>query len=243
MHTYNNTCPSCGRDKLSITILEDGTKLWNCFRSSCSYRGRASPDGVAYPVTRITYRRGNPFLGELLPLPAKHREMLATEFGFANDHLARARPMWSAAHQRIAFPLLDPLGRRQGWCLRSYTGAEPKALTYVDDESSRLSYYARGSDTALLVEDIPSAVRASPYLDSIAILGTSITEDDRLEISTHYDRIIIALDADATRQAILLQKENKLLFDNIDVMVLPCDIKDMPEEDVYELLGGLLSEP
>ena len=242
MNTYGNTCPSCGRDKLSITIREDGTKLWHCFSASCGHSGGRSPDGVIPPpCIRSVRKLGNPYREPLLPLQASQIEMLSNEVGFIPVHIAIARPCWANMVRRVAFPLLNYLGQRQGWCLRSYEQAEPKALTFVDAESTKLSYYTSDVNlrTAILVEDIPSAVRAAPYINSVALLGTSIASDERHELSEHFDHIIIALDADATANAIRLQGQLACLFKQVDVLMLPCDIKDMKESEICQLLKPL----
>lgn len=241
MNSYNNTCPSCGRDKLSITIREDGTRLFNCFRSSCNYRGASSPTGVVAPTIRPNHKIGNPYGGVLDPPPANVLSLLNDEVGFTPQHVTISRPCYSYPMKRVAFPLLSPSGSRQGYCLRSYTGAEPKALTYLNDNSSKLSYYHRFPDStsALLVEDIPSAVRAAIYMNSVALLGTSIPEYELHELAEQYSTVIIALDKDATADAIRLQRSMSLLFREVNVLMLPCDIKDLTEEEVCDLLTPL----
>jgi hypothetical protein len=192
-------------------------------------------------VPRTTQKIGNPYKGTLDPLAEHSLAMLKRNIGFLPLHITIARPQYAHGLGRIGFPVLAPNGTRQGWCLRSYTGMTPKALTFMDNGSTKLSYYKRhkGSDVAILVEDIPSAVRAAVYINSVALLGTSIAEDERLELAETFSRVVIALDADATATAIRLQRELSGLFKEVDVLVLPTDIKDLDEADVKELLEGL----
>lgn len=244
-NSYGNTCPSCYRNKYSLSTLEDGTELGHCFSASCGFNSCKRPTGVAYPsVIHITPERAsNPYQGEIVPLPPEQKTLLATEAGFNRTHLGISRPMYAALSGRVAFPLLSPTGNRQGWCLRSYEGLEPKALTYLDKGSSKLSHYnVHDSRAAILVEDIPSAVRAAPYINSVALLGTSLCEDDRNELGEHYDRLIIALDADASAQAIRLQRQLRLAVKECDVLILGMDIKDMEEGEVAQLLVPLGEE-
>jgi len=88
----------------------------------------------------------------------------------------------------------------------------------------------------LAVEDIPSAVRAARYVDTVALLGTGCNTDYATEISSMYRHIVWALDEDATGQALKLMRKHALLFETSRVLVLEEDLKDMKEERLCELL-------
>jgi DNA primase len=174
-------------------------------------------------------------------LPVEQRSVLEKAVGFTDCHITIAAPRWSASMQRIAFPMYGPLGERTGWVLRSFDNyVRPKALTFLQPNAQRLAYYYEhpDSDTVLLVEDMPSAVRAAPYINSIALLGTTLSDDAAFEIAQTFRHVIVALDADAAAQGIALQRRLRLLFSQTDVLLLPCDLKDMQEEELLHLLGG-----
>lgn len=239
--TVHTDCPACGRTKLYITRAEDGSGiLYNCFKSSCNIRGRINPTGVSYPnVIRVTPEepKGNPFVGKVHNLTNEQLEFLNQEVGFSEQHINVARPMYVQEQDRFAFPILNPVGQRQGWVLRAYDGRAPKALSFLDEGATRLSHYrCNDSSRALLVEDIPSAVRGSSYLNTVAILGTSIKSSDQLELQMRYDELIICLDADAVRQAVDLHRQLDLLFKRVTIVVPPCDLKDMTEAQLMEFL-------
>jgi hypothetical protein len=228
-------CPICAREKLSITRGLDGI-VYNCYRASCSARGFIPDSGVLQPHVVRTTRIGNPYLGEIVPLDVEQGACL----GFSIDNFLTARPMWSLGTERIAFPILSPKGSRRGWVLRAYDGRTPKALTYLNSDELRLSHYQKGKDKiAVIVEDIPSAVKAAKYMSAVALLGTSMDEDAIAELQANYDDIIIALDKDATRQAIALQRRVALRFNRVDVVLLPMDLKDMEEKDLCQFLTAL----
>ena len=103
-----------------------------------------------------------------------------------------------------------------------------------------MSYYgALPAGRTVIVEDIPSAARAARYGNAIALLGTGVGADYAGEIAAHRTRIVWALDADATAQALRLQRRYSLLFEESYVKVLRCDLKDMPEEELKQLMGEI----
>jgi hypothetical protein len=165
-------------------------------------------------------------------------DILHYSIGFEPTHFAISRAMWANLPQRVAYPIFGPRGNRQGWCLRSYlAGVTPKSLTYLDEGASKLSHYRRHDNrTAWLVEDIPSAVRASLFVNTVALLGTSIVDADLPELREHYDNVVICLDNDAIRQAIRLRTKIELMFRSVEIVVPLCDLKDMTEPQLEDFL-------
>ena len=233
------SCPACGESgKFSITATDDGGVLYHCFRASCSLHrgGRINGGGGSPRAVQGTRQRHRRWEGELAPLGADARRRIA---GFDEDHFTTARAAWAVAEQRVAFPILSPVGERRGWVLRSYLGASPKALTYLDREDSlRLSHYPRKRSMVVVVEDIPSAVRAARYMSSVALLGTSCNLESAEELARHYDHVVWALDADAVNQGRRLRREYNLVVRTSSVLLLAKDLKDMSEA---ELEGTLLA--
>jgi len=243
--TYE-TCPACGKKgKLALTKQEDGSGLlFHCFRPSCTLHkgGNAGgSSGVRNPlqpkVVRTTLR---PYTGTLVPLPSEEESTLHQQIGFSSEHLEIARPLWSPDFDRVAFPMFGPYGERKGWVLRSYRGAEPKALTFQESGDSKLCYYGNHKHRpTVVVEDIPSAVRASLYVNAVALLGTGLNKDVALELAAHTDSVIWALDNDAFDQGMRLHLRHRMLFSNSHVMYLGVDFKNMDEDDLSTMLGGL----
>lgn len=235
------TCPSCGRaKKLSISHLEDGSILYHCFRPLCALHrgGSITPNGVrtlSTKATTVTYVT-RPYTGVIESLPDEVKTPLYNELGFDDWHTEMGRPMWAPEDLRVAFPILNPMGTRDGWCLRSYSGQEPKSLTRMDVARPSHSYYGCNTGPTIVVEDIPSALRASRYLNSIALLGTGLGNDAAIEIAANRSDVIFALDKDATAQALRLQSRHRLLFNNSSVLFLGTDLKDMNEDDLAALL-------
>lgn len=235
-------CPQCGRaGKFMIVRDDDGSIGYRCFRNSCSFHGggtiRGSGGMLNFVRTRIK-KKFTPYTGELVPLTAEWVEYLGKEIGWYDQHFKIAKPYYSPEEHRVAFPIYSPMGIRRGYVLRSYSGDSPKTLTRMDCAEPHCSYYRThgASGHVIVVEDIPSAVRAAVYTNALALNGTSVGPDYVAEIAAHFKSVTFALDADATAQALKVQKKTKLMFEDSRVLVLEQDIKNMKEEELCDLL-------
>ena len=138
-----------------------------------------------------------------------------------------------------------PKYTQRGWVLRDIQGtARSKALTYLNEDETPLSWYKdhdkRGT---LLVEDIPSAVRASKYCNAVALLGTGVGLDRATEIDVCAPRpIVVALDQDATDQAFAIINRWNLLWGNVKILPLKHDLKDLQEKDLEILIRSRIDE-
>lgn len=237
-------CPFCqggrsGERSLNVTI-RDGLILYNCHRASCDEQGAIGSNRVVR-TTQKERKRPVRFEGELTHLPEEWVDYLERKIGFTVDHLNVSGAMLAVGENRVAFPIYGPMGIRRGWVLRSYEPFEQrKAMTYMDVPEPHLSYYRQNnSPHVVVVEDIPSAVRASMYADSVALCGSGCSTDYAGEIAAHYRHVVWALDQDATAQAIRLMRQHALLFETSKVLVLQEDLKDMKEEELCTIIGGL----
>ena len=88
----------------------------------------------------------------------------------------------------------------------------------------------------MVVEDIPSAVRAARYLNAVSLNGTECGDTDAIEIAQTCRDVIWALDNDALSNAVRLLQKHRLLFKTSRVLPLKKDIKDMDEESLDALL-------
>lgn len=198
-------CPSCrgggtGEHSLSVT-RDSGVLKWKCHRASCDWSGSSSSKRVDYgheggtrtPTTkgivgRIYYRDAD-------PLPPELVTYLKAKYSFNDAQLAHLG--WDPDVKRVALPVPTPEGELYGCVLRSESGDVPKALAYVEEDSIAV-FRNYSSKDVIIVEDIYSALRASEYMNAVAILGTHINEEridkiKELRCRRHY----LALDADA----------------------------------------------
>lgn len=242
-------CPTCGGGSsgeltLSVSVDDTGAVLWHCFRASCGASGRHGGGRLIRERHTPRQQTARPFRGELQTLTEDQACFLHERIGWTEQHISMARPRWAPEEQRYAFPVFGPMGTRRGYVLRSYAtniGSAPKALTRMDVEEPHLSWYRFASDTpvTIIVEDIPSAVRAAMYVNAVSLCGTGAGPDYVNEISAHAQNVVWALDADATRLAVKLHRYNSLLFRDSRVLPLEKDLKDMSEEELAEVLGGI----
>lgn len=238
-------CPACGggskaEKSLSISVDVDGTVRWNCFRASCDEHGRGGEQRRVQPRTRFEPRKQTvrPYEGELRWTTDEENAFLAEKIGWQEDHIVMARPKYAPEDDRYAFPIYSPINVRRGYVLRSYTGGEPKALIRAEIAEPYMSWYAPhdGGET-WVVEDIPSAVRLAKYVNAVALNGTGVGHDYAQELAAHAPNVVWALDADASALAVRTHRKHGILFDSSRVVILGEDVKDMPEEDIKELVG------
>ena len=233
--TVRTVCPACdggSTNERSLSLTREGeTILYNCFRAACGLHGAVG--GTRLVRTRLPRKvEVHPYTGELYPPDDEWLEFLHDRQGFEEYHMDVSGVM-IAEEGRCAYPIYDPMGRRRGYVLRSYDHRKPKALTRKDRAEPTLSWYLRhGTEYVLAVEDIPSAVRASKYVDSVALIGTGVSPDALQELAAHRRNIVWALDADATEQAIKMNRQHGVFFDSSRVMQLTKDLKDMTEEEL-----------
>lgn len=242
--TIREVCPTCGggssREKsLVVTRDDSGTLLWICHRASCSTKGNNSSQN--YPILSTnpqpTKKARKKFTGTTVPLREKHLEIIYKRWGIHEPQ----HWYWTPSHGgRVAMSIRSPKYTHRGWVLRDIMNRSPiKTLTYVDDGEEGISWYREHltADT-VVVEDIPSAVRASRYVNAVALLGTGVGLTRAQEIAEYSTgRVTIALDQDATSQAFKLARRYAGLWGDVGVLMLEKDIKDMKEEEVKKLLG------
>ena len=244
--TYRGPCPACGRAD-TFTVSRTGlTVVYNCYSTHCSVSGYLGGGRRRLEVTDDRKQRFHPFLGELRGLTSSQRKFLDQRIGWTEWHLALAEPMYAPTEDRFAFPVFGPMGVRRGWILRSYDPTCPprwKALTRMDFAEPHMSWYrSNPADTkVIVVEDIPSAVRATRYWpNAVALNGGGAGPTYIQEITAYCREVTWALDADATSTALKLQRKYSLFFDSSTVLVLNVDIKDMGEKELAVLAKGEL---
>jgi hypothetical protein len=241
-------CPTCGggsSGEVSLNLaVTDGVLLWKCHRASCTERGGYG-SGVSFvrtkPAPDQAESKTNPYEGAIEYLTPEWIEYLRDTIGWQEEHLEIGRPRLAVDENRVAYPIFSPLGARRGYVLRSYDrSVRTKTRTHMDVEEPHLSWYRpNDSATVVVVEDIPSAVRASLYTDAVALCGAECNTEYAAEIAAHYNHVVWALDADATAQAIRLKRDHALLYDTSHVLVLEKDLKNQTEEEISWTLSSL----
>lgn len=135
----------------------------------------------------------------------------------------------------------SPKYLHRGWVLRDiYNRSDVKALSFIDEGEEGISWYKNHVGAAtIIVEDIPSAVRASSVINAVALCGTGVGLSRATEIAEHAQNgILVALDQDATAESFRIARKWSLLWGDVAVIPLKRDIKNMDETEVQQLLGS-----
>lgn len=251
--TLRQVCPSCSggtksERSMTITRFPNNIVKYNCFRESCINHARGSflltKDGAlrvssqeSDHVLKHVRPKRKIFNGDTYLLTAAEEEYIWDKWGI------RKPPYWWHTPQyggRVAMSVRSFNYAHRGWCLRDIGGkAQSKTLMYVEEGETPLSWYRdRKMRGTILVEDIPSAVRASKHMNAVALLGTGCGLDRATEIQENASLpILIALDQDATDTAFEILKRWGLLWgEHVKVLPLKQDIKDLQEKDLEGLL-------
>lgn len=236
-------CPRCNggssvEKSLSIT-KEAGGVVWQCFRASCPEKGSTNPvsaheQSTIAPTAPVRKRRV--FTGTTEPLSEPQLRRIKNLWGIEDP------PYWYWTNDlggRVAMSIRSPKYTHRGWVLRDIRGVSRiKALTYVDEGQEGMSWYRTNPNApTVVVEDIPSAVRASRYVNAVALCGTGIGPTRAEEIGSYATLpVCVALDQDATKDSFRLANKWSLLWGDVKVLPLRKDMKDMKEDELCKLL-------
>jgi len=234
-------CPACqgGESRelsLSITLCEDASLKWQCFRAKCPMdKGGNGGKQVHHSSTPLVKKKRRVFEGKVSDMREEDKSWVKEHWGIEPEHWYYT-PEYGG---RIAMSVRSPKFVHRGWVLRDITGqARTKALTYIDEGQEGLSWYKTTPNApTIVVEDIPSAVKASKYVNAVALLGTGIGLDRAIEIAANSTSVIMALDNDAISLSFKWARKYSLLWGDVSVLPLHKDIKDMKENDIKELLN------
>lgn len=240
-------CPKCegGRTReRSMSAWRDGHHIYyKCHRASCGAGGRviafsSEVGSVASRDDEAPTARGS--IPRILEIPDTSYGLLLERYGIPEGLLARAGAGWiDSGKGRLYLPCLGPGGETNGYVARSLAGEEPKALIHrlnTDIGKDLMAFYKGPGRALVIVEDQLSAIRASQYTNSVALVGTHLS-DSRMEsiLSTRPSKMFIALDKDATDKAI------KYAFKyGIKIIPLEKDLKDCTEDELLERLEPCL---
>lgn len=238
-------CPHCngglnGDRTLSVS-RRDGSLLWICYRASCPFRGSDGRyDGT--PKDRSTVPSARAATGRWIArqadqLPLHIVELLAARYGIDEIATAKAGFGWSEEDSRLVMPVRSYAGEEHGVMLRALDGRTPKVVSYTD--KGAIAWYTnRVSNGTIIVEDQLSAVRASAYLTSVALLGTDLSYNKVNEIKDiGRFPVLLALDNDAIAKAVKYVQQYRSVLP-MQLVRLDKDIKDMTHEEADALFDS-----
>lgn len=169
--------------------------------------------------------------------------------GYSLDEIAQAAVItkgrnggyYDQFRGRVMFPIIDLRGNIIGFGGRSMSDRGPKYLNSPDTpvfKKSRNLFAlnfakAAKSDTLILGEGYMDviAMHQAGFINSVATLGTSLTEEQSRLISQYAKRVVIAYDSDNAGQTATKRAIN--LFAQTDVTVGVLEIKDAKDPDEF----------
>jgi len=152
-------------------------------------------------------------------------------------------PRWNEKRGMVMYPVLDHLGKRLGYVQRHYAALNgwwngPKAMNIIEDTSSPWCHFPAKqeiTDTIYIVEDLPSAEAMRKYVPVCALLGTNVTDEVLgLLLKIGVRKLNICLDNDALAKSAKLKRKFALTFDEVNVIFVDKDPKDMTTTELKE---------
>ena len=231
------TCPACGKRNKFTVDKYDGILVWNCYSASCSvkgsFRGFREMDALknyigGSPTQRKRKVNRMPDITTAIenhPPALKYLEAVNSLEAYKQGYI---KIRYAPSDNRVLFYTPDDLGAVG----RALDKRKPKWWSYGD--TSKGVEVGTGSHV-VLVEDVPSACSVS-RLDEytgLALLGTNVTQSVKKTLSK-YNKIVLVLDKDASRKALLVSRQNKCIN---NVRFTTQDLKLLSVEEVREIIN------
>lgn len=163
-------------------------------------------------------------------------EILQRKYVLNNRQLSQLG--WASQEERVVLPVKDWEGELLGAVLRSESDTVPKAKSHTEEDAVACYVNHRSSD-CIIVEDIYSALRASEYMNAVALLGTNLNDSRVRYIKQQQFRsVYLALDADVYDKVIHYVQQYRSSLRMIPVK-LECDLKNMNVEELKEFMNGV----
>lgn len=247
------SCPFCdgGQDKEGTFSLcvDQGRAYYKCHRASCGESGVTSSTSRSLQLTPKMSLIIAGYKGELIALPDVVMKQLKDKWDIDEWHIKKGGWLWATHERRVFMPVFDINNYKIGQVLRSLkAGVKPKTLTTlynVRGVPTPLSLYKGPDNTRVIVivEDIPSAVRVSKFVNAAALLGTNITEEKINAIKEMgATTAVIALDRDAVSTAAVAMpkfssrfKITRLISHNMTK-----DLKDCTDDEIQDLISDII---
>jgi len=216
----------------------DGRRMWHCFKASCSTSGSSKTERTAESIkSALSYSNRDAPPPPHTPIP--HQLSSARRHDAAVKYL-KNNGCWEAYEAGLVDIRYDPADRRviffmqdgQGAIGRTLRGAKPKWKAYGD--TSGVLRVGSGN-VGVIVEDAASAASISrlPFCSGCALLGTHVSVEKRRQLMS-FDRLVIALDKDASKKAVSLKSrfEGRIAT---TVVLLEEDLKYLTVQEMKEL--------
>lgn len=250
-HMRRFNCIECGgQNSLSIT-KEKGRVSYNCFKAKCNLSGSR--------LIKMTNGEARNVLALRKPLEDRREEvrpfsiptywiqglasprcfqMLLKQNALEAYKLGLFKIAYDPRQDRLCYLIQNTHGSVVGAVGRNLSNQLPKSLNYPD--SAKIPFMCGTGDTIVLVEDCASACSIGRFkqFTGVALLGTDLRMDYLLYLIPKFDKIIIALDNDATYKSLKVRKAISDYFKEVTIWTLKKDFKDMNHTEVFEYISN-----
>ena len=235
-------CPSCGKKNTFSVSEVNGERLWYCFHADCDVRGRTGfrirKDTPLHPLLKKNINTKplsitNTFLDFELPdtFVSLSRQPEAEAY-------VRRVNAYEAYRNGLADIRYDFRSNRVVYLIR-HNNRVVDAAGRALDQQMKPKWWRYGKSghpfvcgrgrIGVLLEDCASACSVFNILSGVALLGTSLLESHIPTLRT-YDRLIGALDKDATKKALDLVRRLQAIRPT-SLVILDKDVKDMTDDE------------
>lgn len=242
----NITCPWCGvYSSCCLTKTEYGF-IFTCYRASCSLGHTLIEGGVDATAGSVRKTKIKEYPDVLVEPPGKILRFLELKFDLLPEQIKYHGILYNPNKDTIVYPIYNSLGFITAYLDRDYFHErKPKALIYPMTEGAlyHLPPREERGTKLLLVEDVVSAIKASYHIDTLALLGTSLSDQVASVVGRLYDEVFIALDADTWKMSAppQIKVRDKILpfVKEVSYLSIDKDIKDMTHERILRLVSEL----
>lgn len=240
-------CPYCerlGSGEKSLSITRKATAIvYKCHRAKCGREGFVRAEGASMFGAEVAgANRYARYLRTSIPLFEKQKHQLTTMWGFDDFHFRKSGAEYTLACDRVVLPIYNREGDAVGATLRAVgkSGGPKSMICMVKTDWPCMSFYEgeANASTIIIVEDQASAIRASRYCSSVALIGVYMDSVKAREIAkTDKKTAIFCLDKDAFQKTIKLANTYGSMFEKHKAVCPPRDLKDMGEQELREYLA------
>jgi ribosomal protein L37AE/L43A len=234
-------CPSCGHKNTFSVTNYNAELMWNCFHADCTVKGRANRRITLANVDTLMSKTFKKRIERTVDCPIdfvkpKSWSRTIPEIGKTYTETVNTSGRYDDIYfdvvkDRLVYAIHDKQGRLVDGAGRSMTGARPKWYRYGN---YRGGFRIGTSDTAFVVEDIPSAISISDWVTGYALLGTSL-RDEHIDDLIEFKQVVVALDKDATDKALTYMRVLNSVVPT-GLLMLDKDLKTLGDEERGSLI-------
>lgn len=239
-------CPECGKKGTFSVSNSNGQYLWYCFHASCAIKGRSSLRITTNNADNMISNLRKKYGEETTECPVTFQKPKSWSRTLSDKAKAYVDSVntsgryddiyYDVRHKRLVYAIYDENGTLVDGAGRTLINARPKWYRYGN---YRGGFRIGTSKTAFVVEDIPSAISISDWVTGYALLGTSLRDEHIADLSK-FDRVIIALDKDATEKSMTYMRALNSIVPT-GMLILDHDLKVMGETDRESAVRSVLS--